>query len=113
MPATKLVVSRAGLRLQDTDAAVCIESCILAAVAEVNEVGSGIIKEPIPIGLDLEVMDQPESFTLENSHVICGGNGRSYWISGTRPETSGKYQSDIRLLIQSPCRRARAALAEF
>src|SRR3979409_4778 len=34
----RLVVSGAGLRLQDTDAAISIESCILTAVAEIDEV---------------------------------------------------------------------------
>src|SRR5258708_24496763 len=40
----KLVVSGATLRLQDTHAFIRIESCILAAVAEVNEVRRGIIE---------------------------------------------------------------------
>src|SRR5882724_3671045 len=40
----KLVVSRATLRLQDTDPFIRIESRVLAAIAEVNEVRRGIIE---------------------------------------------------------------------
>src|SRR5260370_34656879 len=57
----KLVVSRAGLRLQDSHSFIRIESCILAAVAEVNEVGRGVIEKAVRIMLDLVVLNQPES----------------------------------------------------
>lgn len=53
----ELVVSRAGFRLQDTKAAICIESCILATVAEVNEVGGGVVEKAVRIWLDFEVLD--------------------------------------------------------
>jgi hypothetical protein len=54
----KLVVSRAGLWLQDPHASIRIESCILAAVAEVDEFLSGIIEKAVWIRLDLEVPNQ-------------------------------------------------------
>src|ERR1700687_81539 len=46
-----------------------IESRVLAAVAEVKEVGHGIIEEGVRIRLDLEVLNQPEGFALENPQM--------------------------------------------
>src|SRR5712664_1230187 len=65
----KLVVSRATLWLQDTHTFIRIESCVLAAVAEVDEVGGGVIEKTVRIRLDLEVLNQPETLALENPHM--------------------------------------------
>src|ERR1700722_4215818 len=45
----KLVVPRAGLRPQDTHAFICVESRILPAIAEVDEIGRRIIEKTIGI----------------------------------------------------------------
>src|SRR6202021_1546112 len=62
----ELIVSRARLGLQDTNAFVRIESRILTAIAKVDEVGRGVVKETVRIRLDFEVLNQPETFALEN-----------------------------------------------
>jgi hypothetical protein len=82
----KLIVSRARLRLQDTHAFIRIESCILAAVAKVDEVCSGVVEEAVRIGLDLEILNQPETPALQNprrtrsidSSLLCLNPSRSY-----------------------------------
>src|ERR1700688_387981 len=62
----KLVVARAGLRPQDTHAFICIESRILPAIAEVDEIGCCIIEKTVGIRLDFEILNQPKTLTLEN-----------------------------------------------
>src|ERR1700722_17342915 len=65
----KLVVSRTTLRLQNTHSLGRIISCHLTAVAEVDEVGSGVIEKAVRTSLDFEVLNQPEGVALENSHM--------------------------------------------
>src|ERR1700726_5284925 len=65
----KLVVSRTALRLQNTRSLRAIFSCHLTAVAEVDEVGSGVIEKAVRTSLDFEVLNQPEGVALENSHM--------------------------------------------
>src|SRR5882757_4157222 len=65
----ELVVSGARLRLQDAEAFIRVESCILAAVAKVHEVGSRVIEQAVRIRLDFEVPNQPEALTLEDSQM--------------------------------------------
>jgi tetratricopeptide (TPR) repeat protein len=52
--------------LKDTHTFVRIESCILTAIAKVDEVGRGVIKKTVRIRLDLEVLNQPETLALKN-----------------------------------------------
>ena len=65
----KLVLSRTTLRLQNTHSLRGIISCHLTAVAEVDEVGSGVIEKAVRTSLDFEVLNQPEGVALENSHM--------------------------------------------
>jgi hypothetical protein len=60
----QLVVSRGTLRLKDTHAFIGIKPCILAPVAKVDEIGSGIIEKAVRIRLDLEVLNQPEGLAF-------------------------------------------------
>ena len=65
----KLVVPCATHGLQNADALVRIESRILTAVAEVNEIRGGIMQKAVRIGFDLEVVHQPKGLTLENAQM--------------------------------------------
>src|ERR1700730_11741495 len=65
----ELVVSGARLRLQDAQAFIRVESCILAAVATVDEVGRAVIEQAVRIRLNFEVPNQPEALTLEDSQM--------------------------------------------
>ena len=65
----KLVVSCGTLRLENTHSFLGIESCILAALAEVDEVSGGVIEKAVRIRLDLEVLNEPETLTLEDPYM--------------------------------------------
>jgi hypothetical protein len=54
---------------QNSDPFVRIESRILTAVAEVDEVGRGVIEKAVGIRLDLEVLHQSEGLALENPQM--------------------------------------------
>lgn len=65
----KLVVSRARPRLHDSHSSVLIESCILAAVPEIDEVSGGVVEKAVRIRLDFEVLNQIEGLALENPQM--------------------------------------------
>jgi hypothetical protein len=67
----QLVVSRATPGLQDTDASIRIKACVLAAVAEVDEVRSGVIEKAVRIRLYLENGKWSDKSSL-NSNLIAG-----------------------------------------
>src|SRR5712671_4135118 len=101
----KLVISRATLRLQDTNAFIRIETCILAAVAEIDEIGSGVIEKAIRTRLDLEVLNQREGLALENPHMAIEA-GYIQFVEVTQEQRILSFHESGETVITSPSVRS-------